>query len=43
MKKIQKHLRVFKAKIAIEALPEHETLGELAKKYEIYPNQIVRW
>lgn len=39
----QKHSGAFKAKVAIEALQERETLSELAKKYEIHPNQIARW
>ena len=39
----QKHSGTFKAKVAIEALQERETLSELAKKYEIHPNQIARW
>jgi transposase len=38
-----KHSPAFKAKVAIEALQERETLSELAKKYEIHPNQITRW
>ena len=41
--KRQKHSGAFKAKVAIEALQQRETLSELAKKYEIHPNQIARW
>ncbi|MEM7373832.1 MAG: transposase [Bacteroidota bacterium] len=33
----------FKAKVGLEALRERETLQELAKKYELHPNQIVSW
>lgn len=33
----------FKAKVAIEALKERETLNELAVKYDLHPNQISTW
>jgi transposase-like protein len=41
--KRQKHSGAFKAKVAIEALQERETLAGLSKKYGIHPNQITRW
>jgi transposase len=33
----------FKAKVVIEALKERTTLEEIARKYEIHPNQIGIW
>ena len=33
----------FKAKVAIEALKEQQTLQELAQKYELHPDQISSW
>jgi len=41
--KRQRHSGAFKAKVAIEALQERETISELAKKYNLHPNQISRW
>jgi transposase len=33
----------FKAKVAIEALQERETIEFLSKKHDVHPNQILRW
>jgi transposase len=33
----------FKAKIAIEAIKEQQTLSELAQKYQLHPTQIAQW
>jgi len=41
--KRRKFSGVFKAKVAIEALKEQETLAELSRKFEVYPNMISKW
>ena len=33
----------FKAKVVIDALKERNTIEELARKYELHPNQITIW
>ena len=33
----------FKSKVVLEALKERSTTEELAKKYELHPNQINTW
>ncbi|PRD48018.1 transposase [Sphingobacterium haloxyli] len=33
----------FKAKVAIEAIKEQQTIQELAVKYELHPTQINTW
>lgn len=33
----------FKAKVALEALRERSTIEEIARKYELHPNQVSTW
>ncbi len=42
MKK-RKFTTEFKTKVVLEALQERETIKEIAKKYDIHPNQISTW
>jgi len=43
MKKRQSFNKAFKAKVVLEALREELTLQEIAKKYDVHPNQISLW
>lgn len=43
MKSKRKFTSEFKAKVALEAIKERQTLAELAVKYELHPNQITDW
>ena len=37
------HSAIFKAKVAVAAIKADKTLSELAKAYDVHPNQIVDW
>jgi transposase-like protein len=37
------HGAVFKAKVALEAIKEDQTLVELAERFQVHPNQIAEW
>jgi transposase-like protein len=37
------HSAIFKAKVAVDAIKADKTLAELAKSYDVHPNQIVDW
>lgn len=37
------HSPVFKAKVALEAMKEGQTLVELAERFQVHPNQITEW
>lgn len=41
--KRRKHSAAFKAKVAIEAIKERESLAELSKRFEVHPQIISKW
>ena len=44
MKKTRrKFSSAFKTRVVLEALKERKTIGEIASKFELHPNQITKW
>ena len=39
----RKFTSAFKAKVAIEALKERESIQQIAARYEVHPNQVSQW
>lgn len=37
------HSAAFKAKVAVDAIKDGQTLVELAERYQVHPNQITEW
>ena len=37
------HGTAFKAKVALEAVKEQQTLIELSERFQVHPNQIAQW
>jgi transposase-like protein len=43
MKTRRKFTPEFKAKVSLEALKERDSITELAKRFELHPNQVNTW
>ncbi|HTP52004.1 MAG TPA: transposase [Anaeromyxobacteraceae bacterium] len=43
VRKRSKHLPEFKAKVALAAVKEEQTVPELARRYGIHPTLVFRW
>lgn len=37
------HGSSFKAKVALESIKEEQTLAQLAERFYVHPNQIMKW
>jgi len=42
-KTARKHAPEFKAKVALAAIREQESIAALARRYKVHPNQIYKW
>ena len=42
-KKRTKHSPAFKAKVALAAVREHESVAEIARKYKVHANVVYKW
>lgn len=43
MKSRTKHSAAFKAKVALAALREQESVAEIARRHQVHPNVVYKW